>query len=472
MPRVVLVEPSAKYCFDSRWVRSPLGLLYLASAMRRANHSVRIVSQPLLSINNDEVAQAVADIKPDVVGITTVTPTYRNAIGIARALKSRCGTLPVIFGGLHATYRAEEILRTEPSVDIVVRKEGESTIVELLAALERQAALENTRGISFRKGPDIHHTLDQDFIADLDTIPAPARDLLPMEQYQQINPEEHIFASRGCSAGCSFCNLPDFFGHNYRVRSPHDILGELRVLVEQYGFHRIKFDDCVLTANRDWVLVLCEEIMGSGLKLRWRAQTRLDRLDRELLRNLAGAGCREIMIGIESASAELLKEYRKGIDIGQVSTVKKWSEEAGISLYFSFIVGAPSEDFVTGLKTVRLARELCSGSGRNPRISFLVPFPGTKVHKEALGQNNELLEVCDYDKFSQHIPVMKTRKMSRAEVARLWAVAAKEIVFADRQQLEFYLGSLQDSRCWQQPQIREYRLKEFEIQQNREGAVS
>jgi anaerobic magnesium-protoporphyrin IX monomethyl ester cyclase len=472
MSKVVLIEPSAKYCFDPRWVRSPLGLLYLASAIRSANHYVGIVSQPLLGIDQNEIVQAVADMNPDVVGITSITPNYRNAIGIAKALKFRCGALPVILGGLHPTYMAEEILRTEPSVDIVVRKEGESTIVKLLAVLEKQAALEDARGISFREGLDIHHTPDQDFIADLDAIPAPARDLLPMEQYKKINPEEHILASRGCSAGCSFCNLSDFFGPTYRVRSPDNILEEVRVLIEQYGFRRIKFNDCVFTANRNWVLSLCEKIIRSGLRFSWRAQTRLDRLDREILRNLARAGCKEIMIGIESASVELLKEYRKGIDIDKVSMVKKWSEDAGLSLYFSFIIGAPSEDFATGLKTIRLAKELCSGSIRNPRISFLVPFPGTRVHKEVLGRNRDLLEIRDYDKFSQHIPVMKTRRMSRSELARLWAVAAKEIVFADRQRVEFYLGSLHDSRAWQQPEIQEYRLKEFEIQENRHGAVS
>lgn len=466
MAKVLLIEPSTKYSFDERWVRPPLGLLYIASMLEKFNHEVTVIPQPLLHLGIDDIVEIVKHQKPDIIGFSCLTANYQNGVKITNILKSQFHNLLIIFGGMHPTYMANEILKRQSSIDFIVRREGEVTTVDLLNALDKGLSVENIAGLSFRKGKNVYHAEDQSFVNDIDMFPYPARHLLPMEKYRAMNPEGHILAARGCEGKCGFCNLSNFFGFMLRVRSPQDIVSEIEVMVNRYGFHRIKFEHCILTFNKSWVFEICDEIISHNLGISWRAQTRLDRLDRQILEKMAEAGCKEILIGLESATSRITnKVYRKGIKVNHIFEVLKWARNVGISITPSFIIGSPDESFEEAMKTIRLAKKLYEKSRRNPRISFLTPFPGTRIHQEIEDKCKTILKVKNYDKFTQHIPILETSKMSIKESARLWAIVCRDIVFSDDEKLGFYIETPKGH--YSPPRIEEYKLKEFELQMNR-----
>ena len=434
--------------------------------LKKFKHEVTIIPQPLLHLKINDTIEIVRHQKPDIIGFSCLTANYQNAVKITNILKSRFHNLLIIFGGIHTTYMADEILRRQSPIDFIVRKEGEVTAVDLLNALDKGLSVENIAGVSFRKGKNICHVEARSFVNDIYMFTYPARHLLPMEKYRTMNPEEHILVARGCEGKCGFCNLSNFFGSMLRVRSPRNIVSEIEVIINRYGFHKIKFENCIFTFDKSWVFKVCDEIIKHNLDISWRAQTRLDKLDRETLEKMAEAGCKEILIGLESATSRITnKVYKKGIEVNHIFEILKWARNVGISITPSFIIGAPDESFEEAMKTIKLAKKFYEKSKRNPRISFLTPFPGTRVHQEIKDKYKTILKVKNYDKFTQHIPVMETSKMSIKELARLWAIVCRDIVFSDDEKLNFYVETPKGH--YSSPRIEEYKLKEFELQMNK-----
>ncbi|HUV90134.1 MAG TPA: B12-binding domain-containing radical SAM protein [Anaerolineae bacterium] len=245
--------------------------------------------------------------------------------------------------------------------------------------------LSRIKGLVWRNGSDVVANAARPFIHDLDDLPLPRHDLLPLEKYRAPlvrSPYAFVVTSRGCPGGCRFCIKHVSYGHSVRFRSPENILAELELLAG-LGVRSVNMYADLFTVSREQVVGLCELILERGLRLQWTCNSRVDFVDPEMLRLMGRAGCRWISWGIESGSAEILRRVRKGITLEQVEQALRWSHEAGIRNWGYFIVGLPGETEQTIQETIRFARRLPLDL---VLFHIAAPYPGSPLFFEVVEQ--------------------------------------------------------------------------------------
>jgi len=232
-----------------------------------------------------------------------------------------------------------------------------SSIQQPTSSVQQLAAI---KGLVWRNDGEIVVNHDRPFIRNLDDLPLPRHDLLPLEKYRAPlvrGPYAFVVTSRGCPAGCRFCIKHVSYGRSVRFRSPENVLAELELL-DQLGVHSVHMYADLFTVSREQVMGLCELILQRGLKVRWTCNSRVDFVDEEMLRMMARAGCWMISWGIESGNDGILRRVRKGIRTEQVEQALRWSRAAGIKNWGYFIIGLPGETEETIRQTIDFARRL------------------------------------------------------------------------------------------------------------------
>ena len=301
------------------------------------------------------------------VYVTQVTaPTLQNdmfGVFLARSL----GAATVAFG-THVTPLPLATMEAYPALDYVLRGEPELTLQELVEALLRntQYATNSTshlariQGLVWRDGEEIVINADRPFIEDLNALPLPRHDLLPLQKYRAPlvrGPYAFIVTSRGCPAGCRFCIKHVSYGNSVRFRSPEHVLAEIEALVGLGVRDLNMYADC-FTLNREHVMGICEGILERGLKVRWTCNSRVDFVDEEMLQVMARSGCWMISWGIESGDEGMLQRMHKGITREQVERALRWARRAGIKNWGYFIIGLPGETEESIRRTIAFARRL------------------------------------------------------------------------------------------------------------------
>ncbi|MBS7647367.1 radical SAM protein [Candidatus Bathyarchaeota archaeon] len=415
--KVCLISPSYSSAVKSVIGISspPLGLAYLASMVKDA-HDVRIIDSNVLNYTLDDIRRELKNFYPDVVGITSATPSVYEAYRVAEVAKSVRDDCVVVLGGPHATFLPEEALTECRSVDIIVRGEGEETFQELINATDRKIPLENVRGIAFRKGDKIIVTDSRPFISDLDKIPFPSIDLLPVEKYAlQGIKYMPIITSRGCPFKCSFCASSRLFGGCWRGRSPKNVVEEIKFIHDKFKIKNIEFIDDTFTLNGKRAEEICDEILREGLDISWGASSRVDTIHRGLAEKMRKAGCWIIYLGVESASQKILNTIGKKITISQIVKAVKTLKEAGIQILGSFILGFPEETIETAEQTIAFAKKLDLDYAQ---FSILTPYPGTPLYEYA--KENNMLLTRDWSKFNAIEPVMKLKNLTIKQLQSLF----------------------------------------------------
>ncbi|RLG82947.1 MAG: B12-binding domain-containing radical SAM protein [Thermoprotei archaeon] len=387
----------------------PLGLAYIAAVLEKFGHKVKIIDTPTLEIDSREWINEVKSWKPDVVGISILTPTAPKGYMAAKLAKEELGEdTIVIAGGPHTTYMYAEALNN--NMDIVVRGEGEYTTLELVNALEKhglnKGVLTKIKGIAFKDdNGEVIVTSSRPFIEDLDELPWPARHLLPMDKYTLFGKPikvAHVMASRGCPYGCMFCITSYYWGRRLRFRSPKNVADEIEFLVEKYGAKQIAFTDDELTINRKFVYDLIGELNKRKLDIIFACGSRVDHVDRKLLEYLYRNGCVALYFGVESASQETLNYIGKKITLEQVEKVFKWIKELKGFAVATFILGFPWETLDDMKKTVDFALKIDPDYAQ---FTVLTPYPGTPMYNYALRYN--LIEDWNWEHYTTLRPVMK-----------------------------------------------------------------
>ncbi|MCL7387226.1 MAG: B12-binding domain-containing radical SAM protein [Thaumarchaeota archaeon] len=414
--RVCLVSPpymsAVKYVVGVS--SPPLGLAYLAS-MIRDEHEVKIIDSNVLNYSFDDVRREMKNFDPDVVGITSVTPSIYEAYKVADLAKSVREDCIVIMGGPHATFLPDEVLMECKSIDIVVLGEGEETFRELINVIDRGDPLEDVKGIAFRKNEKTFVTKPRPLIKDLDKIPFPSFDMLPMDKYElQGVRYMSVISSRGCPFRCYFCASSRIFGGYWRGRSPRNVVEEIKLIHDKFGVKNIEFVDDTFTLNERRVEEICDEILRERLDISWGASSRVDSVNRELAEKMRRAGCWVVYLGIESASQEILDATGKRITMNQIAKAVRILKEAGIKVLGSFILGFPEETIETAEQTITLAKKLDLDYAQ---FSILTPYPGTPLYEYAK-QNNMLL-TRDWSKFTAIEPVMKLKNITPTQLKSL-----------------------------------------------------
>ncbi|MFQ6058640.1 MAG: B12-binding domain-containing radical SAM protein [Anaerolineae bacterium] len=414
--KVLLVEPPRKvWELMGNCVAPPLGLAQVAAVLEERGIPVRIVDCNASGLSWAKLEKAIAREEPDLVGASAMTPFFPDAYRVTRIAKRVNPHIVTVLGGPHVTFTPEETLQQCPEVDLIVRGEGEETLVRLVEALERGDDLAGVPGIAFRRHGDIELTPPAPPV-DLNALPLPAYHLLPTERYhfEFLGRFATVLASRGCPYNCTFCAEWRFWG-KWRPRAPRLVLDEIELLHQEYGRESIWFGDDCFNVNGDHMRAIAEGILERGLDVNWFYQGRADFLVRyrDLLPLMRRAGNRMVQIGIEASTDEERDGFRKHLTTGQIRQAVELLRQNDIVCQGLIIVGTPTDSPRTMEHKVRFAKWL--------DIDFLVltvytPFPGSDVWNEARAQG--WLKDFNYARYDMAHPLLPTRHLSRKEVMR------------------------------------------------------
>jgi radical SAM superfamily enzyme YgiQ (UPF0313 family) len=382
----------------------------LASALAEAGIAVKILDLVVYPYHQTILKNILQTFQPQLVGLTAVTMTFDNAMSVIRDIKHINHNIVTVMGGPHVTFCARETLNKHAELDILVRGEGERTIVDLCRAVDSGGDLDRVDGIVYRKHSEICYTAPRDPIANLDELPDPARGLLPLGRYRALGMPISLTTSRGCPFKCVFCVGRKMVGSKVRYRSPGKVVDELQYL-NSLNFHQINIADDLFTANRTHCLAVCEEIVKRRLDLKWTSFARVDTVSEEILATMKAAGCSAVSFGVESGNAQILKTIKKGITREQVVEAVNMCRRTGVTPHASFILGLPGETPQTIRESLDFGEEL-KVLGLSYGFHLLAPFPGTEIRQNADQYGIKIL-TDDWSQYHANRAIVETPAVDR-----------------------------------------------------------
>ncbi len=383
--RVLLVKPHS--WFSAKGVGLPLGLAYLGGELIRSGHEVSGLD---LMLSDPKEAPGVfsrriSEFRPDLVGITCNSHERLAAFEAARWTK-KLGDIPVVMGGPHVTFTAEQTLEHVREVDMVVLHEGEHTLLDLCNALASGGRLADVDGIVFRESGSVVRTEPRQFIKDLDTLPMPARHLFEADRYDLYLPiagrpkAVHLVSSRGCPYSCFFCSATQMAGGKARMRSAEHVIREIEIIADSYpSCNWIFFYDDHFTLLKKRVVEICDRMIERGLRLNWGCYGRADSLDEELLGHMKAAGCRMISFGIESGSDRVLRLMGKKVTRQRIERAIALTKAKGIVTRCSFFFGYPGERLRDAAATLDFIKKMRLEKDEVVWSRCPVLYPGTAL---------------------------------------------------------------------------------------------
>lgn len=369
---------------------TPLNLAYLASYLRenKQNIQVNIIDAEGLDMTFEQLYLEVDKFSPHIVGITCPTAAYYNIQKICKDLKEKDNAVKIVLGGSHPTALPKETIK-ETGCDAVVIGEGEITFFDMLNVWEKGQKLEKVKGIAYRDedGGEISITPARELIKDLDIVPFPAKDLLPIHKYflpptKRIRSERatNMVTSRGCPYNCHYCMAQTMWTRRTRLRSVRNVLEEIKVNIEQYKLDEFSFHDEVFTLKKDRAAAICKGILEAGWDMSWVCMARAESVDLELLKLMKQAGCGKICFGFESGSARMLKLMNKTMKPDDAIAAAALCKKAGIDVVGNFILGYPGEDVQSIKETIAFAKKVDCNTAA---FFIAIPYPGTPLWFEA-----------------------------------------------------------------------------------------
>jgi anaerobic magnesium-protoporphyrin IX monomethyl ester cyclase len=389
--KVLLISPKVKEsCYHkfSKWENVGLGLLYLVSSLKEKGFDAKVVLT-----DREEVKEILNNYQPDVVGMTSVTSTYNTAISILKVVKSYDESIITVMGGHHVTFTVEETLN-EPSVDYVIRGEGEEVFPALLKNIMKKKPHELLEGVCFKKGNRIYNEHSVALVKDINTLPFPDRSAVEHYDFPGI----YMLSSRGCPFKCTFCSASNLYGGVWRKRSVENVLDELE------GMRGIKnnkvtvqFGDETMTVDTRWAKEFCRGIIKRGLKFSWYSNSRVDSINRdlEMLQLMKEAGCKGVSLGIESGVQEIIDSYNKGITLEQALRAAEKLRDFSMYQQWYLMVGSGNkyDEPVYLEKSIEFMKDFPFDL---VQISILTPFPGTKLYNQLEKEGRLLHKNWDY----------------------------------------------------------------------------
>lgn len=391
----------------------PLGLLYLAARLEQAGFEVNLEDLQLCRSPLKRLEGVLHHRKPALAGITSFSLNMSMASKILRKVKRLSPDTVTVWGGPHVSFDDLEILRQHPWVDLVVRGEGEETLAEVVDRVLQGKGFERILGITWRGKDDCLSTNPSGpFREDLDQLPWPDWHLLKLPQYRAFGDGASVLTSRGCPHRCVFCVGRKMIGSRGRFRKPEAVVDEMGALA-RLGFRRIRIEDDLFTFCKERALEICREIERRGLSIRWRAYSRVDSIDAELLQWMKRTGCERLLYGAESGSPEILRRIRKGITPEQTRRAVEMTRELGIGVLASFVLGLPGETPQTLQQTLEFAASLQVPYSLN----LLTPYVGTEVRENAKEWGIQVLS-DDWRHYGQGDPLTSTPTVSPWHLSR------------------------------------------------------
>jgi len=387
----------------------PTGLAYLASFVRQAGVGVQILDQYAECLPMNEVFLRIEKYSPDLIGYSATTPNYNAAVDFVQAIKNNFPGILTVMGGYHPSILPDETL-DNPAVDFVIRDEGEVALTQLCGALDdKKKSFDHIDGLSYKSAGGHNHN-KKAVSVDVNELPFPAYDLLPMHLYSSPSytkfalPVYQMIASRGCPYQCTYCiNAELNVSAKYRKRNIKSVVDEMEILVERFHAKQVQFWDPLFPLGKRHAQEFCEAIMRRGLhqRLVWNSTTRAESLDEETIDVMVQAGCRGLGFGLESGVPELLQSVNKKLDLEKIRRICKIGRKKGLVIAAGFILGFPGETKETAQRTIDYAKSL---DLHYAQFSIMVPYPGTPLYK-SLKKQGEIpaIEENDYVRYNQSV---------------------------------------------------------------------
>ncbi len=390
----------------------PFGLACIASYIREHSFSVSIIDALAENMGTKQVLDYIGKHQPKVIGITAMTPQFQRTVQAVKDISIKFPEILNVIGGHHASIMPDKTLKENNGLDILVYGEGEETFLEVMNkyrenGCDKEEFLKDTEslraidGIAFRdEDNNIKINKPRKQIADLDSLPSPAWDLLSVERYlplpnQYLNkPVIHMVSIRGCPFDCGFCSNNSVFGRKIRARSPEKVVEDIKYVKSEYNIKEISFWDDTMTVNKKWLERFCNCLIENKVNVTWTCYSRVDTVNLEILKLMKKAGCWNIFYGYESGTQQLLDNINKGITLEQIRNANKWTKEAGIEVRASFMIALPGETPELAKRTIDFAIEL---EPEYAQFSITTPYPGTKLFDTAK-QSGRLRE--DFSKYN------------------------------------------------------------------------
>jgi len=374
----------------------PIDLAQAASVIRKHADDILILDFMILHHSEKELFKKISDFDPAVIIMQSSTPTLKRDILFCKKLKSVLPESAIVFFGLHATARPQDILCED--IRFAVRAEPEITMEELIRAFKNNRAdFGSIRGLSYWQDGKAFHNPDRGYAGNLDSFPFPARDLLQNKDYSlpyNKEPFTIITVSRGCPYQCAFCTSTLYYGPSCRYRSPESIISEIEDVIRKYRIKNFVFLSDTFNFDREFVFKLCGLIISKKLDIKWVCNSKVDRLDEKMAQEMKKSGCWLISLGVESGSGAVLKNIKKNVTVEQSQKTINTAKEAGIKTLCYFVFGLPGENAGTIRETIDFIKK-----GRFDYAHFYTatPFPGTDFYEQA--KKNKWLVSEDWDRY-------------------------------------------------------------------------
>jgi radical SAM superfamily enzyme YgiQ (UPF0313 family) len=431
-------------------IEIPLNLTYLASALEKPQDTleayrgkvdesimefalkncirVEILDLQLYKHPWDILKKKIASFKPDLVGITAFTIQANYVEKIAGIIKMVKPASLTVFGGVHASALPERSLYEMPSVDIVVKGEGEVTLLEICArysdlgdnfsAREVYSVYKNVLGVAIRDVDGKRSILNppRPLIKNLDKLPFPARDKLDQRRYEPLFvnymhlPTTAIITSRGCPFQCEFCSKA-VFQCNLRLRSPSNVVEEMQYCEKHYGVKDFRFVDDAFTINHKWLVAFCKLLLERKLNYTWNALSRVSDVSKPLLKLMKRAGCYHLKYGVESGSQKILTSIKKNTTLAQARHAIAITNNVGIESLAYFIINFPGESLASMWNTIRFARRLNSTYAM---FQHLTPIPGSAIYDQSKRDGNLIHE--NWECYGEEDPPVLKNQTNLSEV--------------------------------------------------------
>lgn len=402
----------------------PFFLAYATSRLKELGFEAFIVDAVAEGLSPEEFLDRVIGFSPHLILMECSTPSIQFDLACARRLKLALPTSHLALTGTHVTALGKKFLEGNALVDSIILGEYEVAAGELAQQLKDNGDLSAVRGLLYRdEAGAVQGTEERTEEVDIRQLPLPERLTLPM--YNCFDgfagmpwPNVQMHASRGCPFGCVFCVWPQILygSKRYRIREPMQVIDEMEMLIRDYGFKAVYFDDDTFNIGKERIQALCQEIRRRGITVPWAAMARADTSDYETLRHMKDAGLCAIKFGVESGVQQIVDQCEKGLNLDKVNEAVGWCKELGIPVHLTFTLGLPGESRDTIQQTIEYVIALDPDS---VQFSLTTPFPGTKYFN--ILKERGLLLTEDWSKYDGAChTVIRGENLSREELE--WSV--------------------------------------------------
>ena len=408
--KVLLLIPPAFTFKNMRDINPipPLGLGYLAAILEKKDIEVKIfdslieepdqeeyISKDIVRVGASfqQIENHIRSSSPDIIGVSNLfSKQAQNAHKIYELAKKIDPNIVVVAGGAHPTVMPELVMRDE-NVDFVIIGEGEITICDLIKYLEGHKVIDELDGIAFRKNGSVKVIPKKNFINDLDSLPFPARHLLHMEKYfglssshgkRACNRFSPIVTSRGCPMKCTFCSAHHVWGKNFRMRSPENVIMEMKELKHKYGIEELLFEDDNVTLDVGRAEKIFDLMINEKLDFKWDTPNGVAgfALNEKLIRKMKDSGCYQLNIAVESGNKDVLKNIiKKPLNLDKIKSLVEYARSIKLNTCIFLIVGMPGETIQQMWDSYHFAKEL---GIYNPFVSVATPYPGSELYNTCI----------------------------------------------------------------------------------------